>query len=56
MESYIQITNESAIKMIFDGRYNELWYKKNGSILPCKEYRLNLEKAPTYKFFRKVVG
>lgn len=30
--------------------------KKNGSILPCKEYRLNLEKAPTYKFFRKVVG
>lgn len=28
MESYIQITNESAIKMIFDGRYNELWYKK----------------------------
>ncbi|HEL9509268.1 TPA: hypothetical protein U0J09_002930 [Listeria monocytogenes] len=56
MESYIQITNESAIKMILEGRYNELWYKKNGSILPCKEYRLNLEKAPTYKFFRKVVG
>ncbi|HGE6632107.1 TPA: hypothetical protein ACGB9C_003134 [Listeria monocytogenes] len=54
MESYVQITNESAIKMIFEGRYNELWYEGNGSILPYKEYRLDLEKAPTYKFFVKL--
>ncbi|ATL51238.1 TPA_asm: hypothetical protein GZO62_01435 [Listeria monocytogenes] len=53
MESYVQITNESAIKMILEGRYNELWYECNTRILPCKEYRLELKKVPTYKFFVK---
>ncbi|EPM3047892.1 hypothetical protein ACTKQT_002551 [Listeria monocytogenes] len=51
MESYIQITNEAAVKMILNGDYNELWFEKDGDIVTCEDRLLDVHALPKFKFF-----
>ncbi|TYV90624.1 hypothetical protein [Listeria monocytogenes] len=52
MESYIQITNEAAAKMIVNGDYKELWYAPNrASVLCCNYHEIDLSNLETFKFF-----
>lgn len=54
MESYVQIENEAAVKMILDGNYNELWFKNDGDIVKCKKRNLYVHALPDFKFFVKL--
>ncbi|EKZ4625919.1 hypothetical protein QQ060_001486 [Listeria monocytogenes] len=51
MESYIQITNEAAAKMILNGDYKELWFKSDKDIVKCSLRIIRLEKLPELTFF-----
>ncbi|MBC1548815.1 hypothetical protein HCJ28_02525 [Listeria sp. FSL L7-1434] len=51
MESYIQITNEAAVKMIVNGHCDELWVEKNGDIVRCDGRFLYVHEIPGLKFF-----
>ncbi|EIN8848893.1 hypothetical protein LO935_002672 [Listeria monocytogenes] len=51
MESYIQITNEAAAKMIVNGDYKELWFKSDKDIVKCSLRIIRLEKLPELTFF-----
>lgn len=51
MESYVQITNEAAAKMILNGDYKELWYEKCGNIVRCKNSYLYVHALPELTFF-----
>ncbi|EEO6206059.1 hypothetical protein G5986_001035 [Listeria monocytogenes] len=54
MESYIQITSEAAAQMMLKGKFNELWFKLDNSIVNSAEYKIDIEKIPKCKFFVKI--
>ncbi len=56
MESYVQITNEAAAKMIINGELGGLWYRSPGAfgISPLWNNRVDISNLETFKFFVKL--
>lgn len=56
MESYVQITNEAAAKMIINGEYRELWYRSPEAfgLSPLWNKRVDISNLETFKFFVKL--
>ncbi|MBC2196293.1 hypothetical protein [Listeria booriae] len=55
MESYVQISNEAASKMIIGGSYKDLYFKtENENIVKCSQVAIDIERLGSVKFFIKM--